>query len=307
MLDIQDNVGMTRGSITSDSTTDDSRPVVSGTGKAGDLITLFDGVTAIGSTVVSSDDTWSLQPTAALMNGSHLLSVTDMALGFMVSEPSQQFGFTVAAPVIGGRTRATATSDTTATDELQNSTAVAADADPATPVPSVHAATVGEHDSFTGIAGYDTVDLNADPSYFAAGNDHIHGTAGSVNVLHLLGDDQILDLTSLTGKTSAAKLSGVEVFDLGGHSNTLKLSLVDVLNLGEMDLFQTDGKQQLMVSGHAGDAVDLSNSHVAGLCDGQWEQHATAEVGGVVYNVFEHSGAHTELLVQQGMQVALHN
>jgi hypothetical protein len=307
ILNVQDNVGMSRGSITSDSTTDDSRPVVNGTGKAGNLITLFDGVTAIGSAVVDADDTWSLQPTVALANGSHLLCATDMAAGFIVSEPSQQFGFTVATSVIGGRTRAIASSDATATDEHQNSVAVAAEADPATPVSSVHAATVSEQASFTGVSGHETVDLSADPAHFAAANGQIHGNSGSINVLHLLGDDQILDLTSLTGKTSAAKLSGVEVFDLGGHSNTLKLSLVDVLNLGEMDLFQTDGKQQLLVSGHAGDAVDLSNSHVAGLSDGQWEQHTTAEVGGVVYNVFEHSGAHTELLVQQGMQVALHN
>lgn len=305
ILNIQDNVGMTRGSITSDSTTDDSRPIVSGTGKAGDLITLFDGVTAIGSTVVGADDTWSLQPTVALLNGSHLLSVTDMATGFMVSEPSQQFGFTVAAPVIGGRTRAVAPIDTPAVED-QNNPAVTLDSQPAPSASSVHT-TAGEQDAFTGVAGHETVDLNADPAYFAAGNGQIHGSAGSVNVLHILGNDQILDLTSLTGKTSAAKLSGIEVIDLGGHSNTLKLSLVDVLNLGEMDLFQTDGKQQLMVNGHAGDAVNLSNAHVAGLIDGMWEQHATAEVGGVVYNVFEHSGAPTELLVQQGMQVALHN
>jgi hypothetical protein len=35
-------------------------------------------------------------------------------------------------------------------------------------------------------------------------------------------------------------------------------------------------------------------------------QGGTAEVGGVTYNVYEHSGAHAELLVQQGVQIALH-
>jgi len=88
--------------------------------------------------------------------------------------------------------------------------------------------------------------------------------------------------------------------------NTLNLSLVDVLNLGETDLFQHDGKQQMMVNGKDGDTVDLSNSHIAGLAEGEWEQHGTTQVGGVTYNVYEHSGAHTELLVHQGVQIVVH-
>ncbi len=103
---------------------------------------------------------------------------------------------------------------------------------------------------------------------------HIEGAkGGEVDTLHLTGDHQILDLTSLTGKTAAAKISGIEVIDLGGQNNTLKLSLVDVLNLAETDLFQKDDKQQMMVNGKEGDSVDLSNSHIAGLADGEWAQH----------------------------------
>jgi hypothetical protein len=165
------------------------------------------------------------------------------------------------------------------------------------------------------------VDLSADSSsYFKETTAHIEGstvhpaaaaadgvrTQPSVNTLHLTGDHQILDLTSLTGQTAAAKVSGIEVIDLGGHHNTLKLSLVDVLNLGETDLFQKDGKQQMMVKGKEGDEVDLSNSHVAGVADGEWQAHGTAQVGGVTYNVYEHSGAHTELLIQQGVQIVVH-
>jgi hypothetical protein len=196
-----------------------------------------------------------------------------------------------------------------------------------TPVPvadtnsTAHHVTVGEHDAFKGTTGHDTVDLNADPtSYFKEVTAHIEGStahpvvaadgtaaAPAVNTLHLTGDHQILDLTALTGKTAAAKISGIEVIDLGGHSNHLNLSLTDVLNLGEQDLFQHDGKQQLMVNGSNGDSVDLSNAHIAGVADGQWQAEGTAQVGGVVYNVYEHSGAHTELLVQQGVQIALHN
>jgi hypothetical protein len=170
-----------------------------------------------------------------------------------------------------------------------------------------HHVAVGTHDTFKGTAGDVTVDLNADPAtYFKQATAHIEGGESGVHTLHLTGDHQVLDLASLTGKTSAAKVSGIEAVDLGGAHNMLKLSLVDVLNLAEPDLFQKDGKQQLLVSGSNGDSVDLSNAHIAGVAVGHWMQGGTAEVGGVTYNVYEHSGAHAELLVQQGVQIALH-
>jgi hypothetical protein len=211
------------------------------------------------------------------------------------------------------------TDDTATTHGLLSASADSApDATHTQPTTVGEHATVGEHDAFHGTSGHDTVDLNADPtSYFKESTAHIEGSTAhpvdasgavsAVNTLHLTGDHHVLDLSALTGQTSAAKISGIEVFDLGGHANNLKVSLTDVLNLGETDLFQKDGHQQLMVKGSDGDTVDLSNAHIAGVADGQWQAEGTTVVGGVTYNVYEHSGAHTELLVQQGVQVALHN
>jgi hypothetical protein len=166
--------------------------------------------------------------------------------------------------------------------------------------------TVDANGSFTGTAANETVDLTVDPqAYFSKATAHIAG-GGGLDTLALMGSHQVLDLTSLTGQTAAAKISGIEVFDLGGHQNTLKVSLVDVLNLGEKNLFVQDGEQQVMVKGAAGDTVDLSNTHIAGVADGTWQQHGTAVVSGVTYNVYEHSGAHVELLVQQGVNAVVH-
>ena len=170
-----------------------------------------------------------------------------------------------------------------------------------------HHAAVGEQAATTLMAGAQNVDLNADPAaYFKQASAHIQGGESGVHALHLTGDHQVLDLTSLTGTTAAAKVSGIEAVDLGGAHNMLKLSLVDVLNLAETDLFQKDGKAQMLVNGSNGDSVDLSNAHIAGVADGHWMQGGTAQVGGVTYNVYEHSGAHAELLVQQSVQIALH-
>jgi hypothetical protein len=82
--------------------------------------------------------------------------------------------------------------------------------------------------------------------------------------------------------------------------------MIDVLNLGEKDLFREDGKQQLMVNGKAGDSVILSNTRVAGVADGGWEQQIDATIGSVKYNVYEHSTAQVELLVQANVELSLH-
>ncbi|AME23901.1 MULTISPECIES: hypothetical protein [Burkholderiaceae] len=169
---------------------------------------------------------------------------------------------------------------------------------------------VGDHDVFFGqYAGNETVDLVADAAkYFSQFSAHIAGSkTGAADTLHLVGDHQFLDLNSLTGTSPTAKLSGIEVIDLGGRSNTLKLSTADVLNLGEMDLFMRDGHKQMMVKGSFTDMVDLSSSmHVPGVADGYWATHGQAKVDGVSYNVFEHSSTNVELLVQQNVNVMVH-
>ncbi|MGA7817752.1 Ig-like domain-containing protein [Caballeronia sp.] len=273
--------------VAAGATTHDTSPVLAFVAIPGDTYTLYDNGTLIGTLIATSDNTgWAL-PTLA--NGVHNLSLTHSTPAGMSA--ASNYSFTV-------------------------------DATPFAPViPSVVDATgllagnlvpggisTDGHAAFKGTTGNETADLNVDPSaYFKQATGHVQGSTGGIDTLQLTGDHQVLDLTSLSGKTAAAKVSGIESIDLGGHSNSLKLSLTDVLNLAELDLFQKDGKHQMMVSGSNGDAVDLSNAHIAGVADGQWAQHSTAQVGGVTYNVYEHSGAHTELLVQQGVQIALHN
>jgi hypothetical protein len=134
---------------------------------------------------------------------------------------------------------------------------------------------------------------------------HIHGNTG-INTITVADDHQLIDLTSLTGKTIGSTITGIERIDLGGQHNTLKIAMIDVLNLGETDLFRADGKQQFMVNGKAGDTVELSNTRVAGIADGDWERQGNATIGGVAYDVYEHSTAHVELMLQQGVQLSMH-
>jgi hypothetical protein len=262
----------------------DPNPTVVLTAKVGDTLTVFDNGVQIGTIVATSEQvSWTL-PTLA--DGRHSLSIAE--------------------------TNAAGTSDPLILKltVYAEGSLVPADTTPNAPLPAPdtnsHTA-VGLHDAFVATADHQTADLSVDPAtYFKQSTAHIEGGASGVHTLHLEGSHQVLDLTSLTGKTAAAKISGIEVVDLGDHGNTLNLSIVDVLNLGQTDLFQYDGNKQMMVNGSTSDTVDLLHANVARVADTGWEQHGTASVGGVVYNVYEHEGAQTELLIQQSVHIVVH-
>ncbi|WP_354410998.1 Ig-like domain-containing protein [Variovorax atrisoli] len=76
----EDDVGPVQGALASGAATDDTRPTLSGSGATpGDIITVHDNGSAIGSTTVQSDGRWSFNtasPTAPLSEGEHKLTVT---------------------------------------------------------------------------------------------------------------------------------------------------------------------------------------------------------------------------------------
>jgi hypothetical protein len=226
---------------------------MNGEGTPGDIIKLYDGSSLFGSTAFTAGGWWTLQPTSPLAVGAHSLTVTE-------------------TNKYGAESLYSIATDFTVVDAVG---------------PVVRHITIGEYDAFAGTPGTNqTIDLSADPAaYFREPTAHTQGGAGGIDTLHLMGDHQVLDLSSLTGKTAAAKLSGIQVIDLSGHTNTLKFSLTDVLNLGEQNLFLCDGRVQMKVNGLNADRVDLSNAHIAGVADGLWQQEdATRVVGALTYN-----------------------
>ncbi|EJM99772.1 hypothetical protein [Herbaspirillum sp. YR522] len=160
-------------------------------------------------------------------------------------------------------------------------------------------------DAYYGGPGNETFVL-PETRYFLASGAGVHGGAG-IDTLKLTGADQTLELSTMGGFSTGAKISSIEKIDLTGNGdNKLKLSLNDVLNLGGRDLFVTDGKTQFMVNGNHGDRVELSKMHGNGVDPGSWAKAVdTVTVAGQVYNVYEHSVTHAELLVQQAVTTTL--
>ncbi|MEB6380100.1 Ig-like domain-containing protein [Leclercia adecarboxylata] len=90
-----DDVGSLTSALNSDQTTDDPRPVFSGSGEAGSTITIYDNGKNIGSTVVNSDGSWTFTPTADLANGYHEITASATDPAGNTSPDSPAFNLTI--------------------------------------------------------------------------------------------------------------------------------------------------------------------------------------------------------------------
>jgi hypothetical protein len=291
------------GGAESGGTTTSERPLISGQGDPNATVDIYTSATLLGSVRANAQGNWLFQPATPLLDGVHDLSAIHVSANGVTSATSY-FAITVEAadapPAINSDTSSSSfTSPWTDSEATHNPS----------PFPvnhfKVHAEAAALNAPAGEVASQALADLTADPQSFARQSLARPVDGQGFDMLAFLGDHLVLDLTSLASK-SAAQKPGIGGFDLGGHHNALKLSLADVLTLGDESLFLDDGKRQVIVNGKEGDSVDLTNSHVAGLSDGDWEHHGTAHVDGVLYNVIEHSSAHTELLVEQAVRVEVH-
>jgi len=124
-----------------------------------------------------------------------------------------------------------------------------------------------------------------------------------VTTLQLVTSDQSLDLTTM----DTTRLQGVDRIDLTGTgSNTLTLSLQEVLALGDQDnctadqgwtgLADSQGRHQLVVDGEGADQVVISG--------GGFVSAGTAECNGVQYAVYNSLTDSAQLLVSQQVVMA---
>ena len=114
--------------LTNGQLTKDTLPTLSGTSEVNAIITLRDGNTVIGTTLADGEGKWSLDPTTALGQGSHTLTVTATDAAGNISNPSSAFTVLVdstapnapvivtvtdnTAPVLGPITNGQATNET---------------------------------------------------------------------------------------------------------------------------------------------------------------------------------------------------
>ncbi len=73
---VVDNTGSITGDVTSNVPTDETRPVIEGTGPANSQISIYEGTTLLGTTTSNGDGVWSLQLGTPLGNGTHVLTAS---------------------------------------------------------------------------------------------------------------------------------------------------------------------------------------------------------------------------------------
>ncbi|WP_431223587.1 Ig-like domain-containing protein [Serratia sp. L9] len=91
----QDNTGPITGIITGGSSTDETRPELSGVGEAGNTVTIYDNGEKIGSVVIGEDGKWSFTPDEALSEIDHSITLTVTDPAGNESKPSEPLDFTV--------------------------------------------------------------------------------------------------------------------------------------------------------------------------------------------------------------------
>ncbi|ADU70507.1 Ig-like domain repeat protein [Pantoea sp. At-9b] len=96
-LVVTDNVGASTGPLTSGEVTDDNTPTLSGSANTGEVVSIYDGTTLLG-TVTAVDNAWSFTPDA-LSNGPHnfTVTVTDAAGNVSAAAPSPAFSLDIEA------------------------------------------------------------------------------------------------------------------------------------------------------------------------------------------------------------------
>ncbi|MCM7674889.1 Ig-like domain-containing protein [Enterobacter chengduensis] len=92
---LTDNTGLIKGTITSGMPTDESKPILAGTGEPGGTITIYDNGVVIGTTTVLPNGTWSVTPNAPLPDGTHSITVTETDAAGNQSTASTPITFTV--------------------------------------------------------------------------------------------------------------------------------------------------------------------------------------------------------------------
>ncbi|MBK4785074.1 MAG: hypothetical protein FT714_13100 [Pantoea sp. Pent] len=71
-----DAAGSKTGNVANGGKTDDTTPTLSGKAEAGSVVTIYDGLTKLGSVTAGADGKWTFTPASSLKNGGHSFNVS---------------------------------------------------------------------------------------------------------------------------------------------------------------------------------------------------------------------------------------
>ncbi|MFB0713568.1 BapA/Bap/LapF family large adhesin [Buttiauxella noackiae] len=168
---LQDDVGSIKGSIVSGTYTDETAPVIHGTGEAGDKVTIFDNGIQIAQIMVGSDGKWSFTPSQPLADGSHTITLIQTDAAGNVSKTTTSPTFIVDH---------TPPDAAKITNVSEDGTKVTGTAEPGTTVTITGANNVVLGTSVVGANGSFTITLTPAQTHGESLTANIHDRAGNV-------------------------------------------------------------------------------------------------------------------------------
>lgn len=157
---IDDDVGDTKGDIKNNTSTDDKRPVITGTGEAGATVIIYDNGKALGSVIVDTDGKWSFSFESDLSIGSHSITAVQTDKSGNTSLTSDARTFTVVETAVETNSVNGASLNHDLSDTAASSTAIGISSSPVTE-PSSIAQVLGNVDDNTNVVhSSSTVDVD---------------------------------------------------------------------------------------------------------------------------------------------------
>jgi len=319
-FDIWDDVGSITGKITQGGETDDVRPEFKGTAEKDEVIFIYadgDTETAIASIKVDESGEWSWMPDTDLGEGEHSyqVAIRDAAGNMGAISEAIEFTVDVSAP-LNGRMEGIWTniggSNSSILPDPDGEGEYIAQSKDNSPVFSGRGeigtlVTIYDKDNGNAVAsGYvqdtgrwriETIELQDATYNFAIEFSDAAGNTETIDVEFPVKIDTTPPGPPITAPIPETR--GLFEIDEQGAA----LSVNDVLQQGQQDLFINSGTTQLMVTGKSGAVLnleDLTNDQ------NEWQQaNGSVTVGGVEYNVFQSAGKDVELLVQQDLNTQL--
>ncbi|RJT45803.1 Ig-like domain-containing protein [Rahnella woolbedingensis] len=315
--------------------TQDKTPTLDGQAEANSIVKIYDGITVMGSVAADGNGNWSFTP-AALDDGAHTFIATATDASGNTSGKTPGFVINVDThndvPVViglqdndgtytglvknGGTTDISHISTLTGTAEADSivhflrrgprqntSYSVQADHDGHWTLPLV----LPWQGKYTYIVW--SVDQAGNTSSGSASYSVKHVAAnqdstGHVDTVSLEHADvsavHALTVATLNDAQEQTLTQHSQVDLHNGAQDTLVLTLNDILNHVQDNLFTQDGKSQLAVTGDKGDVVELK---VEDIAHAEWQDTGAVTAGGVQYEVYQHTGSDVELLVQHGLEL----
>ncbi|CAM4062321.1 Ig-like domain-containing protein [Rahnella bruchi] len=334
--EVHDNAGVIHTGALINETT----PVLNGQAEANSTVKIYDGNSAIGSVTADAKGNWSFTP-APLRDGEHNLTITATDAAGNVSGKTAGFLINVdtenATPVVLGLDDERGTFTGLVEDGGKTDVSQAMLTGTAEPDSIIHVKRQGpqtaitysvqtDHDghwqlsqefSYQGTFTYavwsaDTAGNNSEHTHYTIHRVHYNqdGSSATLSLEHAVLPES-LHTTNLEQAhvTTPASLTEAQQQMLEQHSqidlhngvqDKLVLSLQDILSEAHSNLFTEDGKQQLAITGDQGDVVELK---VEDLSHNTWQDAGQVTAGGIQYEVYQHTAADVELLVQHGLEL----